>query len=1043
MPVTQEYINPYPGLRAFTEDEGHLFFGRERQIEEILSKLKQSHFLAIIGASGSGKSSLVKSGLISALKQGRLHEEQKSWLAPIVQPGNNPLSNFIDTLHQNKVISLPENNRNEQMANSIQLTKHLHKEISAGETGLLLVIDQFEEIFGTHQSHSKTNETEIFIQTMLSFLSTEHTNIYLVITMRSEYLSNCTEFRALAEVINKGQYLIPRMNNNEIKTVIEKPVETMQLRISPPLSIQLMDDLYAQTDQLPVLQHALMRTFYYWKNNHTAGEDIDLRHYEAVGTMNQALSLHAEEVYLSLETEERKRICQLLFKAFINTHENSKKGSRFTTIENICRLAEASQEEVIDVVNQFRRKGRAFVSPYDDTKLEKDTLIGITHECLMRYWKRYVKWIDEEKQSADLYIRLAKAAALYQEGKIALWRNPELEVAIRWRDNSRPNLAWATRYDPSFDRALSFLDYSKKQYDFELEQKEKQQKLRLKRIRTFAIILGSAAILAIFSMIYAFVQKGEVESQKEQLAGANIALKAQKDSITKQSDILEAQRDSLQQQKEILENQKYILEAQTDSLEKQQNTLITQKNTLGEQYSQIQKQTIELRLKSAQLEKQRDELDKKFKENRRLLAENRKNYLLSVSRNMSNKAIQLVYDNQLSDALRMAVYAHYLNKEKDGPEQNADNFQALNTCFDAVIQQENQPGFYNSFGGHSNNVRSVTYNRKHNFCASADNHGRIILWRLTDKQPVTIKSWKTGEQIRTLCISEDGKYLIAGSLRGQLAIWEIDHTSFDVDRKLRTNFDGIIQHIDFVESGGMKCVFFTSGHSLFVYRFDEEKQSFEPAYQNDNLAPVYAMKVSQDGKFLLVGKNHKAIVMELRMQNNSIAIANERQIPLDDNITALAIEKQHRYFAFGNNRGSIWIVPAREINQPDLKSYKHTEHLSRITDLEFNTESGQLASGSMDNNVRLWKYQNLKNEDRFVLHHDNWIWAIAFEKRHNRLLVCGESSKIKIWHISNQALIEKLCPKVEKRFTNEEWQQITGVKDKQHKYKVPEICNEE
>ncbi|MDO8896209.1 MAG: hypothetical protein Q7V19_01065, partial [Bacteroidales bacterium] len=133
--------------------------------------------------------------------------------------------------------------------------------------------------------------------------------------------------------------------------------------------------------------------------------------------------------------------------------------------------------------------------------LTKDSTIDISHESIMRVWLRLKKWVEEEGESAQLYMRLSKSAELYQEGKTGLWVNPELQLALQWKVQTRPNITWASRYDPAFDRAMTFLDYSKKQQELELSKKEKQQSRNLKRARNSAIILGVASLISILFLI--------------------------------------------------------------------------------------------------------------------------------------------------------------------------------------------------------------------------------------------------------------------------------------------------------------------------------------------------------------------------------------------------------------------------------------------------------------------------------------------------------------------------------------------------------------
>ena len=165
---------------------------------------------------------------------------------------------------------------------------------------ILIIADQFEELFrfkNSRQLRESHDDAIAFVKLLLNAVSQQQIPIYVVITMRSDFIGNCTEFEGLTEAINDGQYLVPRMDREERRSAITGPVAVGGAEISPRLILRLLNDVGDDPDQLPILQHAMMRTWEYWQENHAEGEPIDLNHYEAIGTMAEALSRHAEETY--------------------------------------------------------------------------------------------------------------------------------------------------------------------------------------------------------------------------------------------------------------------------------------------------------------------------------------------------------------------------------------------------------------------------------------------------------------------------------------------------------------------------------------------------------------------------------------------------------------------------------------------------------------------------------------------------------------------------------------------------------------------------
>src|SRR6185503_5146538 len=138
---------------------------------------------------------------------------------------------------------------------------------------------------------------------------------------------------------------------------------------------------------------------------------------------------------------------------------------RPATLAEICTIAEADATEVITVIETFRRSDRSFLIPPAGVLLNSDSLIDISHTSLIRGWSRLKKWVEDEARSARIYRRLAETAALHEKGEAALLRDPELALALNWRDESKPNEAWARRYHSSYPTAIKFLDESKHERD--------------------------------------------------------------------------------------------------------------------------------------------------------------------------------------------------------------------------------------------------------------------------------------------------------------------------------------------------------------------------------------------------------------------------------------------------------------------------------------------------------------------------------------------------------------------------------------------------
>ncbi len=224
-------------------------------------------------------------------------------------------------------------------------------------------------------------------------------------------------------------------------------------------------------------------------------------------------------------------------------------------------------------------------------------MIDISHESLMRIWVRLKNWVDDEAEAVQMYTRLAEAASMYQVGKAGLWRPPDLQLALNWQAKHKPTLVWGQRYHPAFERTLVFLEYSKKEWETEQRIKELEQKRKLQRARRFALILGTATVISIIFLVFAFYQKSEADKQR---AAAEVNLK-RADSLRTISDVArvaavkakeeaeEAQKAEAEQrllaekaEKEAVENaelaRQNAIQARENAEEAKRNAAIAQEN---------------------------------------------------------------------------------------------------------------------------------------------------------------------------------------------------------------------------------------------------------------------------------------------------------------------------------------------------------------------------------------------------------------------------------------------------------------------------------
>jgi energy-coupling factor transporter ATP-binding protein EcfA2 len=470
MTLSRPLRNPFPGLRPFEANETHLFFGRDGQCSDIVARLEKRRFVGVVGTSGSGKSSLVRAGLLPMLEGGFMASAGSFWRFAVMRPGVDALRNLATALADPAVLG------GEAIAPALRtpLVEAVLRRSALGlidaykqarlapNENLLVVVDQFEELFRFRQagrSADAADEGAAFVNLLLEAGRQRELPIHVVLTMRSDFLGDCARFRDLPEMLNDGQYLIPRLTRDQKRATIEGPIAVSGATIAPRLTQRLLNDAGEDPDALPVMQHALMRTWDAWKAAGTPTQPIDLPHYLAIGGMAQGLSQHADQAYAGLAaTPGAQAAAQSLFRGLCERGADYRETRRPSTLADLCAAAGADAELMTQVIDAFRRDGRTFIMPGWPTPLQADTMIDISHESLIRQWQMLRDWVQAEARSAALYQRLRQTAQLWPQNA-ALWRNPDLERALLWEREEAPTAAWATRYGTSdeFSRALEFL----------------------------------------------------------------------------------------------------------------------------------------------------------------------------------------------------------------------------------------------------------------------------------------------------------------------------------------------------------------------------------------------------------------------------------------------------------------------------------------------------------------------------------------------------------------------------------------------------------
>ncbi len=718
---TGKLFNPFPGLRPFSQDETHLFFGREGQSRSVLNSLEAHKFVAVIGASGSGKSSLIYCGVIPALEAAA----DKKQITVSTRPGTNPIVNLVASLSASFHDKVSESAYEQLFGGEVSLHDWIKSILPKGSS-LLLVIDQFEEIFRYKQTRSdgaQQEEVDRFVEMIYNACSGEDNPVSVVLTMRSDFIGECSVFQDLTDLINRSNYLIPQMTRDDFRKAIEGPVKIGGAKIDPVLVEQLLDEVGENTDQLPVLQHSLMRTWDYWALQNNPEKPITIGDYEAIGRMEKALSDHANEAYEELD-ENQRVICENLFKTITEKGGDNRGVRRPSSIKRIAEISKCTPEEIITIAEVFRSGGRTFLTPYQPVELDEMTVLDISHESLMRIWDRLRLWVDEEASSVQMYKRLSEAAELFQEGTVGLWRPPDLQLALNWREKQRPTKTWAVQYNPAFERAMVFLDTSDAEFKKEEENKIRLQKRRLKVTRMFSLVLGGIAVIAMGLFLWTRDLQSQAEARRIEADEQRVLAEQSAEEAKRQEAAALAARDSADVEREravtasnLAEERRKEAEAATDLARQRQlqADMSAEEARRAEALAQANADTATMqRIRAEQASE-----------------EALKRRMLSIAQSMAVKSEQMRTDTLLKGLLAYQSYA--FNKQYEGIAYDPDVFKSAYNG----IKFFKGDGF-NIHDGHTSLVRTMVPYKGNVISGASD--GRVISWDFSDNSATVLMS---------------------------------------------------------------------------------------------------------------------------------------------------------------------------------------------------------------------------------------------------------------------------------------------------------------
>jgi WD40 repeat protein/energy-coupling factor transporter ATP-binding protein EcfA2 len=964
--------NPFPGLRAFRPDEGHLFFGRIESTLKVVSKLKDNRFVAVLGASGSGKSSLVMSGVIPALLRENT-EGKKLWSYLVFRPALNPVNHlaaelsvlsasagFTQLTEQNVATSL--HNRAEGLTDVVgRIRKNLRQQI-------VIVIDQFEELFRFSSAASAgtpCDDTSDFIDLIVSAVQKPDQGLYIILTVRSEYVSECARFNSLTNLMNGSSYLLPQIPTDLMGAVIEEPVKLSGASIDRTLVKVILGDVEERPGQLTVLQHLMMRLWDHWSRLGDMSRPVSISDYEAVGRLKGAISQHAGQALESLD-ERHRHVCSRLFRAITARTDDGRELRKPERISTIAALTGCSEQEIIGVAEVFRAPEYSFLTPSKEIPLNSDSILDLTHESIIRLWDTLRRWMDEEEASVKLYRNLAAAAGQYQEGNGRLWTAPDLLLALRWSEENKPTLAWAEKIDPAFERAMLFLKNSEEEYRIREEYGRKIGTVNVKRSRMVAAILGMLAILSLVALGAVWSLRNRAEKQK------SIAIQMKEETI--------ALNDRL-----------------TDSLQELASSARPDSGT-EDAASDERVQQAEKRARNAEAEMRN--LDSRRASAVEKAAELNRYRMISLSKSLAMRSINHSGNKDLQ--ILLAWQAYLFNERHSGLKEDPDVFAGL---YEVCRKYGNR--FCTRFTPDGAEFTAMAEGADGVFF-TADNRGRVMSWKGDQPAKGFTLLWSGSKKISTMSVSPDVSWLACGTESSEIVMIPIDEDSIGY---LLNDSTGKITSVVFSDSDRL----YASTSGGYVIEWDLKKRSAIPVLKDASgiaaleYSPVNSTlaALTVDGRVLLRQSGARGGPSVLNSGNK--VLTSHRFLPGGDRL------------ATGDNTGIIDIW-----NTSTGKAEGSAEgHDSPVISIAFDPTDSQMLTADNSGEIRLWTMANLAQPPVVFTDGGKDVLKLAFSDGGDAFLSASASNVVRRPALI-RCMTDGLCDKVTRNLTEQEWTAYIG-----------------
>ena len=1059
-PELDDSLCPYLGLDAFREVDSAIFFGRRRLVEFLTARLADRRLLALVGPSGSGKSSVVRAGLVPALKAGALPGSQTwRYFAPIV-PGSDPLASLARLFIANGAPpSAPAAGTDAQVAGAPvipsltdliasfrQDPQALARLVAAiGDRPALLVIDQFEEVFTLAEDEAAG---QAFIASLIGLIEAPGARHTVILTLRSDFESFVARAPALQAWFEQTRVQLMPLNASEMREAIEKPAELVGLKFEAGVVDALLQDMLGEPAALPLLQFTLLKLWEHRQRNR-----VTWAAYQRIGGGRLALARSADEFYNGLIPEEQVTARRILLR-MVRPGEGLE-----VTSSRVRRAALYQAGEARDRVDRVLEKLiAARLVRLTAGELPADDQVEVAHEALVRNWPTLVDWLEDERAAIAMRRRLeAKAAEWVRlgRGSSGLLDAAQLREAERW-------LAGADAAYLGYSEALPALEEASRQAIEAAEREQEaarqrelaqaralaeEQRLRAeaerrraeeqartsRRLQIFAIALAVMSLLAATGAAIAVGQR-----QAAQLAAARAATEADRAlraQATAQQAALVAQQAAEAERQARADAQQAAVRAET---ERAAAVIAQQTAEAARQDAERQR----LSARAGQLAAQAQAaLDQHPQLSLLLASEALKvtDQPLPVARETLQQ-ILLKVDGRGLHGHRGPITALALSP--DGRWLVTGSADATARVWD--LTAANPAATAIELRGHGGPITALALSPdgRRLVTGSADATARV--WDLTAANPAAtaIELRGHGGPITALALSPNRQLLATGSDDATIRVWDLAAADPASAPRLldRPGGSGRI--------GPIRALAFSPGRRWVLTGSDDGTARLWDLSRNDPVSPTYLARrsgpitavafSSNGGWFVTGGADRRVDLWRFSEQAGPVGNQETRLLGHQGPISALAFSSDNRWAISGSADGTarLWDLAAPNPAEVPIVLPGHSGEITALA-----TSGRWLLTGSADGTARLWDLgaDNPAAQSRVLGGHEGPVTAVAIAAGNGRIATGSADSTARLWDINTPApadvnalpqdtagLLQLACLTAGRNMTEAEWQQYFG-----------------